>query len=582
MRRRVVTAVLATALAVAGCSAVPTTGPVERHPRSAQSPVAAGVQIAPEAPRPGATPEEVLAGFLSAMATYQAGYPAAKLFLTPDAAERWNPDEGISVYEAEGHRPITTDESAVMNVPIVGRVTAEGHFTSVQDTMFRHNFRMVSQEGEWRIGDAPSGLLISRRSFARYFRPINMYFLSPHGTTVAPEVVYLASGNANPTMALQALLRGPSPWLRPAVLNAIPAGTAMTVPAVVIDSEGVATVPLTAQVAVLADSQRAQLATQVVWTLSQFPEVNGVRFTSEGQPFAVPNGDGAGVVRPRDVREHQVVAEPLVTDAFVVSQGVLGQLDEQANGQFVPWSGAFGTSDWGDTVGEFGVTRDASMAVVVNAAGTRLHTNTAGSPAAVFRYAGPGLGRPQIMHDASIWVSSRDKAGRPVLVRVASDGDVATFRLKGLEKAAIDAFSVSPDGTRIALVARTGTSSTLGLLRILRGTTAVDGWRPLAIVGPQGAVVDFGDVGWSDPVKLTMLGSVAGDAGFSVYSADMDGGSVENIGPFDVDAVGLATQPRPSGRTALLLADGGSVWRYEDVFRWRQLSADITAIGYAH
>ncbi|HSN42967.1 MAG TPA: hypothetical protein VLR88_02795, partial [Propionibacteriaceae bacterium] len=176
MRRRWLAAT-ALILALAGCSAVPTTGPVERFPRTAESPVAPGVQIAPDAPRPGATPEEILAGYLSAMATYQPGYPAAKLFLTPEAAERWNPDDGISVYEAEGHRPVTTDSTAVVNVPIVGTVTEEGHFSAVQNTMLRHNFQMARHDGEWRIGEAPQGLFISRRSFARYFRPTNMYFL---------------------------------------------------------------------------------------------------------------------------------------------------------------------------------------------------------------------------------------------------------------------------------------------------------------------------------------------------------------------------------------------------------------------
>lgn len=574
--------VVALVLAMAGCSEVPASGPVERYPRSAQSSVAPGVQIAAAAPRMGATPDEVLAGYLSAMATYQAGYPSAKLFLTPDAAEKWNPDEGITVYEAEGHRPITTATSAIVDVPVVGTVTSDGHYVAVQNTTLRHNFSMTLSEGEWRIGDAPQGLLISQRSFERYFRATLLYFLSPRATTMAPEVVYLPAGNTNPTMALQALLRGPSAWLRPAVLNAIPAGTSMTIPAVVIDRLGVAVVPLTGQIAGLPDSQRSQLAAQVVWTLARFPEVNGVTFTSDGQPFAVPNQDDAGVIRLSDFRDHQIVAEPVITDAFVVNQGILGRLDEHANGQFIGWSGAFGKTDWGDTVGDFGLGHDGATVAVVNADRTRLFTGAADSSAAVRRYVGTGLGRPQVMRDASVWVSTKDATGRAALVLIEASGKVTTFHPAGLEKASIDAFSVSPDGTRIAVVARTGATSALGLLRVQRGAGVVDGWRVVPIVGAQGAVVDFGDVGWTDPVTLTLLGSVAGDTAFSVYSADLDGGSIETIGPFDVDAIGLATQPRPTGRTALILAEGGIVWRYENVYRWRQLAAEVTAIGYAH
>ena len=68
--RRLLLAVLVLAVALAGCSGVPTTGPVERV-SAAPGRLNPGVEIAPAPPGRNATAITVVEGFLHAMASYQ-------------------------------------------------------------------------------------------------------------------------------------------------------------------------------------------------------------------------------------------------------------------------------------------------------------------------------------------------------------------------------------------------------------------------------------------------------------------------------------------------------------------------------
>ena len=96
-RRALVATVLTTVAAVlAGCSTVPTSSPTiqitQAPPRSVQD-----VGIEPLAPEKGATPEEIVRGFIDAAASTVSGHPVARQHLAPESAKSWSDESGITV-----------------------------------------------------------------------------------------------------------------------------------------------------------------------------------------------------------------------------------------------------------------------------------------------------------------------------------------------------------------------------------------------------------------------------------------------------------------------------------------------------
>ena len=55
--------------------------------------------IEPLAPEPGASPEDIVRGFIDASASTGRGHPVAREYLTPAAADSWADDGGVTVIE---------------------------------------------------------------------------------------------------------------------------------------------------------------------------------------------------------------------------------------------------------------------------------------------------------------------------------------------------------------------------------------------------------------------------------------------------------------------------------------------------
>jgi hypothetical protein len=120
--------------------------------------------------------------------------------------------------------------------------------------------------------------------------------------------------------ALRELLVGPTAEERAAGLHTqIPAGTRLLGLTL---GDGLATVDLSGEFAAGVDplEDRGRLA-QVVYTLTQFPSINGVRFRIDGSPLVFRNGEGAVQTRPQTRRSFEDV-----TPAIFVEQPAVGDL----------------------------------------------------------------------------------------------------------------------------------------------------------------------------------------------------------------------------------------------------------------
>lgn len=569
-------------LVLVGCSQLPTEGPVTQVSHTAAAREYPGVAIAPAPPVPGGSPELILAGFLSAVSSTSANrFTVARQYLSPGVAQTWDPLLGVTVYDGEGHPPIVSDTSAVLQASVVGRLSAESHYQSVQEPEFSHNFGMTKVNDEWRISLPGQGIWVSQSQFKRTFRKLPVYFLDRSGEHVVGQNVYLSVADATPTMAVQSLLRGPSAWLRPAVLTALPAEAKLRVSSVPVDAEGIAQVSFTEHVNALSSGQRLQLAAQLLWTLNSFPEINGVVITVNGAPFTVPGQDTQGVLRTAGVRQFQPMP-PSVNGSYGLQANKVVSLPRGPDATPVPVSGQLGVT--GEvSFASLAVSVDGSTAAVVAADRSRMWTAPLDSGDLTLRVEGVGLTRPQIDAAGSIWVIQQGIDGAPHLIRIGYDGTKDEALLAELRGRDVVAFRISPDRTRVAVVVRQADTAELGVLR-LRSTDRLvaDGWRPLTMHTTGGVLTDVRDVGWAADSILVVLGATAEVPQQSVYVSDVEGADIGSLGPnSDVDAVSLAVQPRSEGFSAMLLTASGRALRYEDRSRWVPFTEQMAALAHA-
>lgn len=570
------------ALVLSGCADIPTTGPVVEAERPGGAPEIS-VEVAAEEPVAGASPRTVVEGYLQAMATYQQGYAIARLYLASDVRDSWRPDDGVMVYE-DGYGVTSTPESAALEAPLLGRVAPEGAFRHSSERL-AHDFHMVRDvDGEWRIHNPPDGLLISSYLFDTFYRSLNVYYYDPGWTTVVPDPIFLPEGNQTPTALWQALLRGPTDWLMPAVVTAIPAETRLNVQSAFVDSGNVVEVSLDESVAALVDEQRSRMAGQVVWTLRQIPEVVGVRFLMNGAPYAVPEAvDGVVGIQAFAWLDPSRTQPGPVSMFGATPDGIVSVIDSARGAQVTPVPGPPGSLPGVDALA---VSRAADRIAVVagDATSLRLGPLTDEMPPEVMT--GTGLLRPQFVRgrEQEMWTIRDGDDGGQVAHRIVGDS-VETVQAPAFHDARVETFRISPDGVRVAAVRRTPEGRLeLGLARVQRSLPdiVIDGWQSIpladATAGESGQAVD---VGWLGPTTLIVLAGHDGRHPVKPYRVEINAASIDEIGqPDNWQAQTVASAPRGAGGRALVVGRSGT-WRYEADYRWPLLTRGLVAAAYA-
>lgn len=557
--RRAVLGALA-AGALAGCTGVPTSGPVRQvtaHPGRAEP----GVQIAPAPPQPDVSAAEVIEGFLHAMAAYQPDYAVARAYLTPEASAAWRPDAGARVY-AEGSSP----DGSVLRAPLVGRLTPDGAFAQVRGQL-SHDFGLVRDaDAQWRISRPPEGLLVSQYLFGSAFTPCVVHFFAPGHDWLVPDRRFFPRGPRSLEAAAAAVVHGASAWLAPAVE---PPVAGVEVESLDLGADGTANVVLRAPAGGLSTTQRERLGVQLVWTLQQFPNVAGIRIAHPGsEPWSLPGSVG-GVVPAGAYPEADPVLRQTSRQLFALADGRLARVFEGSAGrETVPVAPGVRTP------ASAAVRPDALVAAVVDARRTELSVASLSEATVTRVLDGAGLGRPHFSRLGELWLPTR--AGLTVV-----DPDL-TWRevpLEIPEGASLLALRVAPDAARIALVLRLDDGrSALGVARILRSgpERLVEAWRELELTVTSGARPRVSDVGWTSAETLLVLHSDG--RGASVAALDADGAELTPVGPVGLDdVVELAAAP---GVPPMALLAGGQVYRYFSEYRWAAYLEGVTGISY--
>jgi len=466
--------------ALSACALIATSGPVERVDEPAVGMGAPQVDRQPMPPVHDGTPDQIVNGFLMAVSSGSATrFTVARQYLTQQAAQDWNPTESVTVFDSSRGGLNVTEESATLKSPVLGRIDTDGHYQSVNEAEFAHDFKMTMDiNGQWRIGDPGLGILISKYTFEQAFRAVPVYFFDAAFDRFVIENLYMNWADATVTTTMEGLLKGPSAWLSGAAESAIPPQTRLSVGSVPVSGTGVAQISLTQQVLGLSETQKVQMVSQMLMTLQAFPGVTGLRIDVGGIPLSVRGQGEDGAVRLDAVPAYQPVDQPASQDVFgLLENGTVVRVPATAEALARPIPGPLGGTEWGDVPTQIAVGSDGTRLALVSAASLWTGSTVSGQPANKMLDA-LGLTRPQIT-DTETWVISAGEtdADPPRIWSISPSGTVQPPQsLTELAGATVKAFRVAPDRTRIAVVASVEGQDVLGLLRIRsRSPLTVDG-----------------------------------------------------------------------------------------------------------
>jgi hypothetical protein len=301
-------------LLLASCARIPTAGPVGKSVEGSEGNVNAPVFL-PAAPQPGATPENIIDYFYRAGTGYEGDYAVAREYLTQAASVSWKPDQRALVYREA--KVVSTGVDNVYNyqLDVSYSVDVDGIATQMPEGTIENIPATLTQvDGEWRISAIPDGTAIPEETFKVIYGAYPIYFYDPSFTYAVPDVRWFIRNKTVKAMT-SALLAGPAPYLRGAVVSAFPSGIKLARESVPVVS-GAAQVDLTAKELTEASTEdRLRMQTQLALTFRGQPDVVNVELHANQDLVRVEdNGSVLPPVRDKNVpvREIAVSGNELV------------------------------------------------------------------------------------------------------------------------------------------------------------------------------------------------------------------------------------------------------------------------------
>ncbi|GAB3545501.1 LpqB family beta-propeller domain-containing protein [Arthrobacter tumbae] len=268
------------------CSSIPTAGPVGTIEATAEAEPDARFVNNPPPPREGAGAGEILNGFLVAGIGVSDNYSVARSYLTESMAQTWEPEEEITIYRSDYKISSTPTEGQLqLQVEVAGYIDAAGIRRNVgPGTTESMTVQMEQVQGQWRVAEIPSGIMISTADAANLLQSHELYFYSSSYQYWVPDVRWFVNRQGIATNIVTALINGPAPYLQGAVTSAFPENAALAVESVPIES-GTATIDFTQDILTATDNlRRQQMEQQLRVTMTGLNTVNSVELRA-GQPI---------------------------------------------------------------------------------------------------------------------------------------------------------------------------------------------------------------------------------------------------------------------------------------------------------
>ncbi|MEC5178955.1 LpqB family beta-propeller domain-containing protein [Arthrobacter sp. CG_A4] len=484
------------------CAQIPRSGPVGKSTdESAGNPKNAPVFF-PSAPRPGAGPETVIEDFYLAGSGYEDDYAVARQYLTQASSVTWKPDQRALVFRSARVVPTGVDNVFNYELDLAYTVDADGIATQLPEGTKENIPATLTQvDGQWRIAEIPDGTAIPEETFKVIYGAYPIYFYDPTFTYAVPDIRWFIAKKTVKAMT-SALLGGPAPYLKGAVVSAFPSGIRLARESVPVVS-GAAQVDLTAKDLVEASNEdRLRMQTQLALTFRSQPDVINVELRANQDLVRVEdNGSVLPPIRDTNVPSHQIAVSN--NDLVRYENNRISPLqDIQSVSALAPRAPAESPR--------------SQSAAFLDAARTTLYSIVPGQPARALSTRA-SLTRPSFDRYDWVWTAGPGASGateviayRPAGVAEAAPVPAVTLAPTWLAGRTIKEFRVSREGARALVITEQNGKTRVQVTGVVRAAdgTPKDLTAPMTLLTSRGA-----DQGvWVDDTTVAVMKGSAGES----------------------------------------------------------------------
>ena len=546
---------LATVMALTGCVSLPMSGPVRIGPDLVPTAEGDSFYYSPSSPVEGATQAEILNGFIAAGTGPQNDYAVAREFLSESIRASWNPNQEVLIQRSSPKQTISDSDTAELMVDVSAVVDADGKYQATPIGTTRSlTFSFILEEGQWRLSQAPDATVLIRPVFDVVFSGYSVFFFDKQKRYLVPELRWFPTTAATGTRLANALLGGPSDWLKPAVVSAIPSGTRLSIDAVTVGN-GVALVDLTARALVAARLDRSLMKAQLEATLSQLPSVSEVAISIERARQEITDSDA-------DSRQIPARALAVLSDKGLE---LVSSADEPF---FQPGKEFFELTQ----VNDLALSKQSGWVATFTAAGvirTRAENPGVDVELVDSRTAIAGIG-----FDPQQYLWSVNRTAR-TQVRVSSPGlDRGLVAAPWLTGQSVISFALSPGGSKIALLVQGAEQTRVLVSAIVRDSSGT----PIELAEPIQIANELSNptsVSWIDQITVAIVNTEAGSSSALLSTI---GGTSRPLpalpGTRSIVAAGVNSQ-------LYLLTESGELFAYRGS-TWSPLRQSIRALSLIH
>lgn len=418
----------------------------------------------PNGPAQDDEAEDIVTGFMNAMpaGVQNDGFTVARQFLTAEASQQWDPDEGTVVFsdspeiirkaDVLGERRDEKEITMQLRLKTTGALDGHGVYTPAQSgSEVKLEIMMEKVDGQWRISRAPNGVQIALSDFEQVFRQVSLFQLASSRTTLIPDIRWFAWRSWR-ALAVKELLDGPAGWLVPAAVSINELGVELLDDSL-LDNATDVEVHLSSSLDLMTPEDREMLIHQIRLTLGDGSPPDDIRiYSGSGADYSGDGSESGLMVTQVSKRVYSYSAGAVVS---------LSSADLLRVGESSPGKGASGlvfTEGGGALLKEDGSVECLSASV--RSCGTM--------------FAGRVVHRIAAGQDGEIWAVTR--GGDKLLVHHGQKEYELSISWLGSSR--IEAVAVSDEGSRMALILldEAGKSRV-----VLTGIERDESLRPLAL-----------------------------------------------------------------------------------------------------
>lgn len=453
---------LGVALTATGCASIPRSSPVKQIEAHSEDSESESYSYAADGPADGADARAIVDGFVAAGRSVAEDYAVAREFLTPELSRQWRGDTSTLIYEAVNVVNGAETNQYTIQLEIIGAVDAQGVRTMYPDHSTRAVDVAVSKvDDQWRISDAPNGVMLEASTFNKIFSAQTLYFYNATYRYLVPDIRWFATGSGTATSMVEALLEGPAPYLENAVVSAFSSAGSLVRSAVPV-RDGTATVDLSkATFQDATDQMLLLMDQQLEATLIPLSSVTKVQMLQEETEITL--ADQSITIEPAQV-------DPSTPDTLI---GIADKSLVYVKGlSVIPVGGLPDISRYNP--------REPAMSPIGNRYaflnGSRKQLWTIGEDGSLdLGLEGESLIQPSM--DLAGWTWTADNHDknplRAVPDSIAGKGEARTISVPWLEGSSVSSLRISRDGARALIVATKDSATTVYVSGVIRDSDGV-------------------------------------------------------------------------------------------------------------